>query len=90
MTTELESLREEINNLDKEMLDILEERFEICKEIAEIKKEQGMPVEDKKREDQIIQNKVNCTSLDSKFVKNLFALIFAESKSMQEKITNEC
>lgn len=86
MTTELESLREEINNLDQELIEILEERFALCEEIAEIKKDAGLKVEDKSREADILKTKINQTSMNPEFVKNIFALIFAESKSLQEKI----
>ena len=82
--TEMDALREEINNLDQELLELLEERFLLCEQIGEIKKENNLPIEDKKREAQIIQTKVNSTSLDREFVKNLYALILAESKRIQQ------
>lgn len=95
MNTELEALREEINNLDKELLEILEERLCLCEEIAVIKTHTSVSPEgqkeqrDRREEAQIIQSAINSTSLDKKFVKNIFALILAESKSLQEKIVNE-
>lgn len=85
MTTEIEALREEINNLDQELLEILEERFALCDEIGEIKREEGLKIEDKSREKDIIQSKLVSTSLSKEFVKNIFALILAESKQIQEK-----
>lgn len=82
---ELEALREELSNLDKELMEILEERFALCEEIGEIKREENIPIEDSKQEALIIQSNANSTSLNKEFVKNLFSLIFEESKSLQAK-----
>ena len=84
MTTELEALREEINNLDQELLELLEERFVLCEEIGELKKEQNISIEDKHREQEIIETKANSTSLRKEFVEQLFNLIFSESKFVQK------
>jgi chorismate mutase len=89
MNLELETLREKITILDNELLEMLEERIELSKEIAEVKIENDMPMEDLKREEEIIKQRKMHTSLDGEFVESLMKLIIAESKKAQNKILEE-
>ncbi len=86
MNLELETLREKITGVDNEILEILEERMELAKEIAEIKKESNMPLEDAKREDEIIRQRKLHTSLDGEFVESLMKVIIKESKKVKTEI----
>ena len=54
MTTILDELRSKITIIDMRLLELLEERMEISKEIAHYKKEQGLPVFDPKREEELL------------------------------------
>ena len=51
----LKSAREKINIIDKEMAKLFEERMRCAESIAAYKKERGLPIYDKNREDEIIR-----------------------------------
>lgn len=85
MNTEIENLREQINNLDKELIKTLEKRFEVCREIGKIKNQKGFGIEDKSREEEIIKHKLEMSSLSNDFVKRLFETIMEESKRIQKE-----
>lgn len=82
----LVELRQEINKIDAKLLELLEKRFSISSEIGRYKLVNGLAVEDKKREEEIIANRISSSELDEEFIKNLFELIFAESKKIQMEI----
>ncbi|MDE5715354.1 MAG: chorismate mutase [Anaeroplasmataceae bacterium] len=52
----LEEARKIINEIDEKMLHLFEERMHASKMVAEYKKENGLPVFDGKREQEIISN----------------------------------
>ncbi|MCR5236799.1 MAG: chorismate mutase [Lachnospiraceae bacterium] len=52
---ELSRCREEINRIDEEMAHLFEERLKAGKAIAEYKKEHGLPVKDRGREEALIE-----------------------------------
>lgn len=52
---ELKDLRQKINQVDKEMARLFEERMSVVKEIAFIKRQKGISIYDKGREDEIIE-----------------------------------
>jgi len=86
---ELKELREKITILDNEILELLEERNSLSEEIAEIKIENNLPIEDLKREEEVIRQRKLHTSLDGNFVESLMKLIMKESKKIQTKIMEE-
>jgi chorismate mutase len=85
MNPEIVQIRQNLETLDGELLRTLERRFELAKDIGIIKRTNGFPVEDKEREQQIIQSILPQTTLCPEFTKNLFELIFQESKSIQNE-----
>ena len=52
---ELIDAREQINKIDDEMSKLFELRMDAAKQIAAYKKEHGLPIKDKRREDEIIE-----------------------------------
>jgi chorismate mutase len=86
---ELETLREKITLIDNELLEMLEDRIELAKEIAEVKIENNIPIEDLKREEEVIKQRKMHTSLDGEFVESLMKLLIQESKKAQNKILGE-
>jgi chorismate mutase len=80
----LNKYREQIDNCDKEILKLLEKRFLISKLIGEYKRKEGLKVYDKKRETEILNKRVNESSLNKKFVFKFFRLLFKESKRLQK------
>jgi len=67
--------------------------MELSKKIAQLKFEKGSEIQDKKREEEIIQDRAKrLESLgikDSEFSKKLFNTIIEESKLIQENKINE-
>ena len=59
----LKEARQEINEVDKEMAKLFLRRMKAVEDVFLYKKEQGLPILDKKREEQLIQN-------NSKFVED--------------------
>ena len=55
----LEISREKINEIDKKMAALFEERMLIAEDVAAYKKENGLPILDKSREEAIIQNNLS-------------------------------
>jgi len=83
---ELEELRGKITILDNELLEMLETRNALSEEIAEVKKENDLPVEDIKREVEVIRQRKLHTSLNGDFVESLMKVIIKESKRVQTEI----
>lgn len=89
MTFELETIREEINNIDNEILELLEERMELAQEIGEYKKEHGIDILDKAREAQVLEHCKQHTSLSPEFVEKIFKEIMEESRKVQEHVISK-
>jgi chorismate mutase len=86
MSESMKDFRRELDFIDRELLRLLEKRFRICREIGLYKKKNGILVEDLSREKQIISEKIKITRISPLFVRDLFELLFKESKKLQEEI----
>jgi monofunctional chorismate mutase len=85
MTKDLNKLRKEVDKLDKEMITLLKKRFKIAIEIWKIKKPLGMKIKNPKREKEIIDNFAKESGFNKKFVKELYNIIFIESRRLQRE-----
>ncbi|WP_048816710.1 chorismate mutase [Caldisphaera lagunensis] len=56
---EIKILREKINELDDQIINLLNVRISICKEIGKIKRKNRINIEDKERENEILQKAGN-------------------------------
>lgn len=85
---ELESLRCEIDRIDKQLLPLFLERMEVCGRVADYKREAGMPVLDAVREAQVLENKMSLLDNDSmkSEVYEFFNTIMTISRVRQNKI----
>lgn len=79
----LTELRKEIDAIDGEVINLIGKRFEISRKIGKIKRENGFVIEDKKRENEIIEDRIRNSKFSRGFIVNFFDLIFKESKLMQ-------
>ncbi len=82
----LDAIREKIDALDEKILYLLQNRFKSVEEVRELKKTLGLPVEDKKREEEVLNNLLlmgKKLGLSKSFVTHLFKLIISESKKIQ-------
>lgn len=87
----IEPLRRQINITDKKIIALIGERLRIAKKIGQLKKTNGLPITNRKREAEVIaiafkNGKPFC--LKETFVTKLFKLIISESKKVQKE-TNE-
>lgn len=93
--TKIDELRTEIENIDDEMRALFERRMRVARKIGLYKKEKGIPVKDKKREEFLINKNLSGLSDISlaeyykEFQKNVIML----SCEYQEKVIlgeNDC
>lgn len=59
---ELKKWRDEIDRVDREMASLFEKRMAAVRAIAAYKKEHGLPVEDRSREEEILRREVPLVS----------------------------
>lgn len=87
---ELQSLREEIDGLDKIILVTLKQRFKLVEKVAKIKLQLNLPLHQKARWQSMLLSRVKLGTtlkLDEPFITKLFTTIHRESKRIQgEKI----
>jgi len=80
----LKTLRKKVDELDYELLDVLKRRLMVSKEIGKFKRKNGLMIRDRKREKEILVDKIEKSSLSGEFVKKLFKLILNESRRIQK------
>ena len=80
----LETLRNEINNIDSQIFQLLNIRFKIVKKIGQYKKENNIPVLDKSRE-KIIEKKIktNYQGNEGEYINQIYKVVMNESKNIQ-------
>lgn len=81
----MRDMRKKLDKIDRKLIKLLKKRFAVCKKIGKYKKKNGLPVQDLKREKQIMNNRAKKSGLSKDFVQKLFKLIFKESKKVQKK-----
>jgi len=92
MEGSLETLREEINRIDENIIGLLSKRMEIAKNIAALKKEKGIPIEDKERERTLLLKlkiEARKNNLSEDLVSYVFGAIISHSKLIQSKLLEE-
>ncbi len=62
----IEELRKDINEINTQMLDLFIKRMQVSKEVAIYKQANNLPILDRKREEDILQNVVDKTPDDLK------------------------
>ena len=82
---QIDKIRLEINKYDDKILILLLERFMLSRKIGKIKNKNNIPINNAKREQEII-NRISenvKTPIDAKAIKFIFKEIFNFSKKMQ-------
>ena len=79
-------LRNEIDNLDEEIIQLLKKRMRISKEVGQLKERLDIPVEDKKREKEIIDRLTAQAgkNLSEEQLIRIFTAVFKTSKQVQQ------
>ncbi|MBU0907841.1 MAG: chorismate mutase [Nanoarchaeota archaeon] len=72
-------LREKIDELDEKIIKLVEERYVLCEEIWKLKRDNGLPLKDAEREEEIKEGFAGA-ELPKGFVEDFFELFFREVK----------
>jgi len=83
-------LRKKVDEIDEKILYFLKERVEICKSIGAIKREYGVPIRDRQREDEVYTNimrKASKLGLNPQEVKAVYQEVMAMCAHAQESDT---
>ena len=83
-------LRQQIDDLDEEIIQLLKERMGISKEVGKLKEELDIPVEDKGREQEIIDRLTQQAgrNLSEEQLIRIFTAVFKTSKQVQRWTTH--
>ena len=81
-------LRKELDTIDKRILILLEKRMDVIRRVGQIKSELDIPIEDIKREKEIIKKLTDHShkKLSEKQLLRIFQAVFQSSKNEQKKI----
>ena len=79
-------LREEIDKIDKKIITLLKSRMDVSKKVGKLKVTLDIPVEDKGREEEIIQRlgELADGKLKEEQLIRIFAAVFKSSKQIQK------
>jgi len=77
--------RKKIDKIDRQIIGLLEKRLESARKIGEYKRKNKIKIIDRKREKEILNERVNESKLDKNFTKKLFKLMILESRRVQKK-----
>ncbi|KST68520.1 chorismate mutase [Mastigocoleus testarum] len=86
---QLDNCRQRINILDIQIIEILGARFKVCRRIAHFKKEQGIPMMQPGRVEEVKQRCMELGlqyGLQKEFVAELYSLIIKESCRIEDEI----
>lgn len=92
MDKKISEYRNKIDALDTKLIDILAKRDNLSKKIGKSKKHINMPIFQQTREKEAITSRTNQAkknSLNEKFIKSIFQLIFKHSRSIQKKAQDQ-
>jgi monofunctional chorismate mutase len=80
------NLREEIDEIDEKIITLLKSRMDLSKEVGELKAALHIPVEDKGREEEIIQRlgELADGNLKEEQLMRIFTAVFKSSKQIQK------
>ena len=85
MTNQLETLRQEIDSIDKQIFDLFEQRIAVAKQIGAYKKEQDLTVLDPSREDaKREQVKATVSNELEPYALELLEVLMNAAKAVQE------
>jgi len=82
----MKELRKQIDGIDKKIVQLLVRRMKLVLKLGKLKNKEGLPVQDKKREMQMLkklEKQAKKRGLDVKFINKLYKDIFKESRRIQ-------
>ena len=84
----LSKIRKNIEKIDTKIIALIKERLEMSEEVAKHKIQQGMKIFDEFREKklhEIYQKTAKTIGISENLIKNIFEMIFSESKKAQKQ-----
>lgn len=83
----LEQLRKRIDRIDRKLLTLLNERASVARRIGDLKRRQGLPIFDGKRESAILRRigRPNGGPLSAAAAREIFRLILRHNRRLQSK-----
>ena len=84
---DLDELRKEIDAVDAEIVKLFEKRMEISERMAAYKQQAGIPVRDKAREKEKIQQvqAMTHTAFNREHIEELYTVLMSLSRKLQEE-----
>ena len=87
----MKEIRKQIDGIDKEIIKLLSKRMKLAIKLGKFKKKEGLPILDKKREQEMLkklEKQAKKVGLDPKSIGKLYKEIFRESRRAQENQNN--
>lgn len=84
----MKEIRNQIDTIDKKIIALLGRRFKLVPKLAKLKKKEKLPIQDKKREEEMLsklQKEAKKQGIDYKLIKKLYLEILKESRKIQKK-----
>jgi len=81
---DIEFNRHKIDSIDRRIVELLTQRLKCAESIGAAKKQQGLPINDQKREEAIISRLSSQSGLNPDFIEKIYKIIFKESKKRQK------
>ena len=84
---DLKQLRQQINDIDQEMVKLFERRMKVSSKIAQFKRENNLPIYDKKREEQVLKR--NCSLLKDTSLNDYCRIFQNQLMDLSKQYQNE-
>ncbi len=83
--------RKKIDELDREMVHLLNERARCSLEIGQIKRTDGLPIQEPRREREVFQQALEASSgpLEDGALQRIFQQIVEECRGLQRELSNK-
>lgn len=84
----LKSLRNQVDQIDEQIIALFGQRFLLVKKIGEYKKNNNIPVQNKKREGDKLQKLIklgNIKNVSESFIETVWKNVFLESYKLEAK-----
>ncbi len=80
--------RKRIDNIDRKIIDLISKRLHLLKYILRHKIDNNLPIQDKGREKEVLEDRIKRSSslgINPKLIRSLFLSIFSESRRIQKE-----
>ena len=88
----IKEVRKRIDGIDQKILKLISERFALLPHVIKYKIDNNLPIQDIKREKEILQNRIKeakYLKINPKFVQDIFKNIMVEARKIQKVNLNK-